>query len=346
MVIEITAAAAGLGIGAGVMYRIQRRQRTQELKEIEKAAEDIMNEQTLQASASGEETLYGRIEHQLVRVQETLQGRTDEAEKSRDEIQKLISEIAHQMRTPLANLETYTGLLKERLEAAEEKSRMQTAGQADDAGTAGRQRKRQEQMLLDYTTALEESGRKLHFLTESFIKMSRLEQGIIQIRKEETDLLGTVKNVLGQIQSRAEEKQICLEISFPEKAVCSHDANWLGEAVCNILDNAVKYSAPGGRIMLSVLENEMFAKIRVRDFGLGIDPGEENQIFRRFYRGNRVTTQAGFGIGLYLAREIVSRHGGFLLTKRMEPGLQMEISIPKNKKDTGLSEDCQKCPVY
>ncbi len=346
MVIEITAAvAAGLGIGAGVMYRIQRRQRTQELKEIEKAAEDIMNGQTLQASASGEETLYGRIEHQLVRVQETLQGRTDEAEKSRDEIQKLISEIAHQMRTPLANLETYTGLLKERLEA-EEKSRMQTAGLADDAGTAGRQRKRQEQMLLDYTTALEESGRKLHFLTESFIKMSRLEQGIIQIRKEETDLLGTVKNVLGQIQSRAEEKQICLEISFPEKAVCSHDANWLGEAVCNILDNAVKYSAPGGRIMLSVLENEMFAKIRVRDFGLGIDPGEENQIFCRFYRGNRVTTQAGFGIGLYLAREIVSRHGGFLLAKRMEPGLQMEISIPKNKKDTRLSEDCQKCPVY
>ena len=346
MVIEITAVVvAGMGIGAGVMYRIQRRQRTQELKEIEKAAEDIMNGQTLQASASGEETLYGRIEHQLVRVQETLQGRTDEAEKSRDEIQKLISEIAHQMRTPLANLETYTGLLKERLEA-EEKSRMQTAGLADDAGTAGRQRKRQEQMLLDYTTALEESGRKLHFLTESFIKMSRLEQGIIQIRKEETDLLGTVKNVLGQIQSRAEEKQICLEISFPEKAVCSHDANWLGEAVCNILDNAVKYSAPGGRIMLSVLENEMFAKIRVRDFGLGIDPGEENQIFCRFYRGNRVTTQAGFGIGLYLAREIVSRHGGFLLAKRMEPGLQMEISIPKNKKDTRLSEDCQKCPVY
>lgn len=328
MVIEITAAvAAGLGIGAGVMYRIQRRQRTQELKEIEKTAEDIMNGQTLQASASGEETLYGRIEHQLVRVQEMLQGRADEAEKSRDEIQKLISEIAHQMRTPLTNLETYTGLLKERLEADREK-RIRT------------------EQLLDYTAALEESGRKLNFLTESFIKMSRLEQGIIQIRKEETDLLGTVKNVLGQIQSRAEEKQICLEISFPEKAVCSHDANWLGEAVCNILDNAVKYSVPGGRIMLSVLENEMFAKIRVRDFGLGIDSGEENQIFRRFYRGNRVTTQAGFGIGLYLAREIVSRHGGFLLAKRMEPGLQMEISIPKNKKDTGLSEDCQKCPVY
>ena len=85
------------------------------------------------------------------------------------------------------------------------------------------------------------------------------------------------------------------------------------------------YKLPGGED--TVVENEMFLKIRVRDFGLGIDPGEENQIFRRFYRGNRVTNQSGFGIGLYLAREIVSLHGGFLMAKRMEPGLQMEIIL-------------------
>ena len=320
-----TAAAfvIGLCIGGAVVHRIQRKQRMQELKEIERIPENTMTGKPLQASASGEETLYGRIEHQLVRVQEMLRGRTEEAEKSRDEIQKLISEIAHQMRTPLANMKTYTGLLRERLESGDETKT---------------------QPLLVYTAALEESGKKLHFLTESFIKMSRLEQGIIQIRKEETDLLRTVENVLGQIQSQAEEKQICFHITFPEKATCPHDGNWLGEAVCNILDNAVKYSAPGGRIELSVCKNEMFAKIRVRDFGLGIDPGEENRIFRRFYRGKRVTTQAGFGIGLYLAREIVSLQGGFLLAKRMEPGLLMEISLPVQmdesfdvKKDTGLS---------
>lgn len=180
---------------------------------------------------------------------------------------------------------------------------------------------------MNYTDALEESERKLHFLTESFIKMSRLEHGIIQVRKEEKDLLRTVKNALGQIQNQAEEKKICFEIELPEKAVCMHDANWLGEAVYNVLDNAVKYSEPGGKIIFTVVENEMFLKIRVRDFGLGIDPGEENQIFRRFYRGNRVTNQGGFGIGLYLAREIVSLHGGFLVAKRMEPGLQMEILL-------------------
>ena len=303
MVIEITAAvAAGMGIGAGVMYRIQRRQRTQELKEIEKTAEDIMNEQTLQASASGEETLYGRIEHQLVRVQEMLQGRTDEAEKSRDEIQKLISEIAHQMRTPLTNIETYTEIIRE------------------EAGNDG-------QMAV-YLSALEESERKLDFLVESFVKMSRLEQHVIQIRKEKADLVKTVRDALGQVQSRAVRKNICFDIHFPEQAVCSHDANWLGEAVYNMLDNGVKYSSPGGRIDVSVSVNDMFYKIRVRDYGIGIDAGEESMIFRRFYRGRRVTGQEGFGIGLYLAREIVNLHGGFMLARRMEQGLLMEIDLP------------------
>ena len=308
----IIALIAGAGIGAGGMYVIQRRNRTQELKRIERLAGDILNGERLRAAASGEETLFGKIEHQLVRMQEMLLGQKAEAEKSRDEIQKLISETAHQMRTPLTNMETYTGLLRERLGEGKEKRSY---------------RAEEGEPLLTYTDALEESERKLHFLTESFIKMSRMEHGIIQVRKEEKDLLRTVKNALGQIQNQAEEKEICFEIRLPEKAVCMHDANWLGEAVYNVLDNAVKYSEPGGKIIFSVVENEMFLKIRVRDFGLGIDPGEENRIFRRFYRGNRVTNQSGFGIGLYLAREIVSLHGGFLVAKRMEPGLQMEIIL-------------------
>ena len=313
MLIEIVIAlAAGAGIGSGGMYVIQRRNRMQELKRIEKLAGDILNGERLRAAASGEETLFGKIEHQLVRMQEMLLGQKAEAEKSRDEIQKLISETAHQMRTPLTNMETYTGLLRERLGEGKEKRSY---------------RAEEVEPLLNYTDALEESERKLHFLTESFIKMSRLEHGFIQVRKEEKDLLRTVKNALGQIQNQAEEKEICFEIELPEKAACMHDANWLGEAVYNVLDNAVKYSEPGGKIIFSVVENEMFLKIRVRDFGLGIDPGEENQIFRRFYRGNRVTNQSGFGIGLYLAREIVSLHGGFLMAKRMEPGLQMEIIL-------------------
>lgn len=296
----ITAILLGLSAGAGLMFWSQRARRTKELKRLEKLTYDILNEREIQTGAVGEETLYGKIEYELVRVQEMLEGRKEEAEKSRDEIQKLISEIAHQMRTPLANMETYLGFMK------------------DDLG----------ETAPEYVSALEKSEEKLHFLVESFIKMSRLEQHIIQIKKEEKDLLQTVLNVLGQIQCYAETKEIQFDVTFPEKAVCAHDANWLGEALYNILENAVKYSDNGGKIEVAVSENEMFMKIRVRDYGLGISEGEEHKIFQRFYRGKLVTTQAGFGIGLYLAREIVGLHRGFLTAKRMRPGLLMEIRIP------------------
>ena len=115
---------------------------------------------------------------------------------------------------------------------------------------------------------------------------------------------------------------------MPERTVCAHDPNWLGEALFNILDNAVKYSAPDGSIEVTLQQNEMYAKFQVRDHGLGIEAGEENQIFRRFYRGRRVTVQEGFGLGLYLAREIIRLHGGFVTAKRMEPGLLIEVNLP------------------
>ena len=115
---------------------------------------------------------------------------------------------------------------------------------------------------------------------------------------------------------------------MPEQAICIHDSNWLGEAVFNVLDNAVKYSESGGTVEVSLRQNEMYLKLQVRDYGIGIDAGEENQIFRRFYRGRRVTGQDGFGIGLYLAREIINLHGGFMISKRMNPGLLIEMNLP------------------
>lgn len=300
----ILGSLAGFLGGGAAVYFWQRRRRERELKRLASLAEDILNERRISAADLGQETLYGKAAHRLLRVQEMMQGSRDEARRSRDEIQRLILEIAHQMRTPLTNLETYLGFLQETAK---------THGMGEISGSV---------------RAAGESAGKLHFLVESFIRMSRLEQHIIQIKKEETDILKTIRNALGQIQCRAEEKELLVSVDFPGRASCVHDANWLGEALFNIFDNAVKYSRHKGAVEVSVTENEMFLKIRVRDYGIGIEAGEECQIFRRFYRGRRVTSQEGFGIGLYLAREIVNMHGGFLMVKRKEPGVMMEVSLP------------------
>lgn len=304
----VLAIAAGVFIGAGGMYGLQRRYREQELQKIAGMLEDVMHERKIKGVASGEETLYAKLGSQLIRVQEIMQGRRDAAEEGRDRLQKLISEIAHQMRTPLMNLQVYLGFLQENLTEA--------AG-IDEVNTG-------------YMDAIEKSTEKLYFLVENFIKISRLEHHIIQIKKKEADILKTLRNALGQVQNQAEGKEIRFRIALPASASCRHDPNWLGEAVYNILDNAVKYSGTGNCIEVSVSENEMFLKLQIRDHGIGIEAGEENQIFNRFYRGKNVAGQEGFGIGLYLAREIVNRHGGFLIAKRMQEGLLMEINLPSD----------------
>ena len=165
------------------------------------------------------------------------------------------------MRTPLANIRTYQELLEEEWS----KNGAKTDENVD-----------------NYLSAMRSGEQQLEFLTEGFVKMSRLEQNMIQIRKEETDLLKTVRNRLGRIQKRAEEKQIAFRIEMPQEVKCPHDANWIGEAIDNVLDNAVKYSQIGGIIEMKIQKNEMNAKITVKDNGLGIEKGEEHKIFQRF----------------------------------------------------------------
>ena len=307
--------AIGIITGGSIIYIRQRKLRMEELRKAAAMTEDILAGRRLRTSAPGDELLLARIENQLVRIQEVLDGRRKEAEKSRDEIQKLISEIAHQMRTPLTNIESYTGFLRNITETAEQNLEGEASGSNEKIG-------------LQYISALEVSEKKLHFLVDSFVKMARLEQHIIQIHQNEKDLLKTIHNTFGQIQNRAEEKQIRFHITMPKQALCVHDSNWLSEAVFNVLDNAVKYSEPGGTVEVSLKQNELYMKLQVRDYGIGIEEGEENQIFRRFYRGRRVTVQEGLGIGLYLAREIMNLHGGFMTAKKMDPGLLIEVNLP------------------
>lgn len=297
----IGAGLGGLCAGFGAAYYRQRRQREKELKEIAELAADILNGTEVTGVSACEETLYAYIEHMLSRIQRMAMGRQEEVERSRAQIQQLITEIAHQMRTPLTNMETYLEFLQE--ESIEE-------GDAK-----------------EYLEAVRCAEQKLHFLVESFIKMSRLEHHIIQVRKEEADLSATISGALGQIGRKAQERGVTVETAVPEKIPCPHDAGWLGEALLNVLDNAVKYSRAKGVVEVSAVKNEMFCSIQVRDYGIGIAKGEENKVFQRFYRGSRVTSEEGFGIGLYLAKEIVARHGGFMRIVRMEPGVKVEMQL-------------------
>ena len=313
IIIIVVAVTTGVILGGTAIYVYQGKCRQKELKLLAECMEKILREEKIRETKAGEETLYARLESRLVRIQEMLNGRTEAAEKSKDEIQKLISEIAHQMRTPLANIRTYQELLEEEWSKTGTKT---------------------DENVDNYLNAMRSGEQQLEFLTEGFVKMSRLEQNMIQVRKEETDLLKTVRNCLGRIQKQAEEKRIAFRIELPQEVNCPHDANWIGEAIDNVLDNAVKYSGDMPQITVICYQKRGTFVIEIRDNGPGIPKKQQKYIFNKYYQANKnSTSKKGYGLGLNYVYNVIKAHKGKItVDSLLGKGCTFTIYLRKWKK--------------
>ena len=208
-------------------------------------------------------------------------------QRQRESIQRMLSDISHQTKTPLANLRLYSSLLME-----EELTPQQ---------------REQAQVIL-------QQSEKLSFLIETLVKLSRLETDVLAVTPKLQPLSPLLERAASQAKAAAEQKGIALQLHLQQQAEMKalYDLRWTAEALGNLLDNAVKYTPPGGCIQVSATQYELFCRIDVHDNGIGIDEEEQAQIFGRFYRGRQVREQEGLGIGLYLAREIAQKQGGYL----------------------------------
>ena len=291
--------ALGFLAAAGGLF-LQKKRNKRELQQISLCLGRLLEGKKPEDRNMEQDTLDSKIRHQLFQIQNRNQAYLEKVEQERDSIQKLITEIAHQLRNPLTNMESYLEFLKEDCSREERET---------------------------YIRALEISEQKIHFLTESFMKMSRLENGMIQIRKEERDGILTLSQAAQAIEKQDRAKGVQLVLDLPQSLDFPHDGNWLSEAVMNLLDNSIKYSYPKGQVVLGAEKNQMFVRIWVRDWGIGIAGEEVSRLFQRFYRGKNAGKQEGFGIGLYLTREIVLLHQGFVRIKAEEKGTLAEIYL-------------------
>lgn len=271
-----------------------------ELEEISASLEKVLSGEKIKPVDNYEDTLFSKINHQIERIFNQFIYREEQLTKEKNDIKELISDIAHELRTPLTNMETYLSLLEDTPLAEEQKT---------------------------YVKAISDSERNIHFLTESFIKMARLEINVIQIKKESYDIESTILKSILQVKKTAEAKNIKIELDIMEHSIL-HDSNWLGEVITNLLDNSIKYSNDNSVIQVKVMKNNMFAQIAVRDYGKGILSGEENLIFKRFYRGMNVNDTHGYGLGLYVCNEVVHLHDGFMKVKRKKEGMEMSVFLP------------------
>lgn len=149
-------------------------------------------------------------------------------------------------------------------------------------------------------------------------ELSRLESDVFKICPSVQRVGSLVRQATEEILPRARQKEIQIEICGDIEGKANFDQKWTQEALYNILDNAVKYSPKGSRIEVEGISYEMYFCIAVKDQGIGIREEERAQIFSRFYRSDLVQQEEGIGIGMYLAREIVQREGGYIKVESKE----------------------------
>lgn len=256
------------------------------------------------AADNEEETLFSRISHRLERLYNVMQKDRNVIAKEKDEIQSLLSDISHQTKTPIANLKMLNETLLARPMDGEKHH--------------------------DFLLAMGNQLDKLDFLIQAMVKMSRLETGVIKLEKKEGPMADTLAFAINGILAPLEKKDIALSVDCPDNLSVSHDSRWTAEALFNLLDNAVKYTPAGGKIQVSVQDWEMYLRIDVSDNGRGIPEKEHGAIFKRFYREASVHEVDGIGIGLYLAREIITMQGGYIkVTSEAGKGAVFSVFLPK-----------------
>ncbi len=238
--------------------------------------------------------------------------------EEKEKVKTLISDISHQTKTPLANILLYSQILLEKAGGVEAKVNTEPRGQLT-------------QMEIECIRQICTQSEKLDFLISALIKTSRLETGIISVKPELQDVNQLIETALKEILPKAEAKSIKLNRGHYNGTAC-FDRKWTAEALFNILDNAVKYTPDGGSITISATAYELFYRIDIADNGIGIAEEELSKIFGRFYRSLEVNQDEGVGIGLYLAREIISAQGGYIKVKsRRGTGSVFSVYLPMDQ---------------
>lgn len=230
-----------------------------------------------------------RIYEQLELLGEMLVLDEERLVAEKEATKSLVTDISHQLKTPVAGLKTCFEILMQEDLSEEEQ--------------------------VEFREQCRRQLQGLEAMTSALVNISRMETGMIQIKKEPADILETLIAAINRVYLKAEEKQISIEFQEEEdfgSLEILHDVKWVCEALINILENAIKYSQSHTVISIRMIKCIGFLRIEIQDQGIGIPKGEYHKIFKRFYRGNakEVAQTQGSGVGLYLTREILGEHGG------------------------------------
>ena len=258
--------------------------------------ENIINNKYIAQEEFKEEGVFNRIYTDLNKLSRSLNLKISSLDKEKESIKELVTDISHQLKTPLASL-----LIEEELD---------------------------DEDRIEFLKTNEMSINKLHNLIDSLVNISRLEASMINIKIENKSIKQTLIKAINSTVPKANQKNININIEDFEDIEIPHDTKWTEESIFNVLENAVKYSSENKDINVQVSETINFIRIDIKDNGIGIDKSEYNNIFKRFYRSEKVDDIEG--IGLYLSRKILEKQGGnIIVSSQKEQGSKFSLFLTK-----------------
>ena len=222
--------------------------------------------------------------HAINEMATILSAHAENQRQTKEFLQDIISDVSHQMKTPLSALKMYLEIIE---------------SHKDDAAAVS-----------SFTGKSQREIRRMEDVIYTLLKLARLDAGIIRMEKTPENLSVLMQDVCERFETRAEREHKTITLSGKEDVVLSCDALWVSEAIGNIVKNALEHTENGGHIGVKWSQSPLMTQIEISDDGKGIHPEDLYNIFKRFYRSRFSSDVHGIGLGLPLAKSIVEAHGG------------------------------------
>lgn len=280
------------------------------IKKLTYNAERIVEGNFNVAISNEKEGDISKLSFQFNQMSKRLKRTLDQLRGEKAFLKDMISNISHQLKTPLASLKMFNELLLE--------------GAVDEKEVA-------QEFLNRNAIQID----RMEWLIQSLLKITRLETGVIELNKKEYNLSVTIVNEVNSLMFNAKNKNQELELEYKDDYIfLEHDRRWLGEAVRNIIKNSIDYTPENGKIKIDMEERESLIRIQIEDNGIGIHEKDIPKIFDRFYQGKNThrnnEKRNGTGIGLSLSKIIVEKHGGYIeVESKLGEGSRFIIIFPK-----------------
>lgn len=237
-----------------------------------------------------------KIKSKLIKFLYASQVKEVKINTEKSKTKDLIADISHQTKTPITNLSLYISLLE------------------DDPKD-------------EYLEIIKYELNKLEFLIQNLVKSSRLESDIISLQKHQANLKDIVDDVLREFKVLLDEKNISINLKG-EDLIFNLDERWIKEAIHNLVDNAIKYSPNGSTINISIYKSYLNYNLDIENECKDLSEETLPKIFERFYRGKNSVSKDGLGLGLFIAREIIEKHGANIRASLDNNRIKFSVDFP------------------